>query len=135
MIAALKFAWILVSFFTTSFAFAPTFRPSGSLISSSKVTRSLELYAAKKKVAAPAVDANGKEFWQGDWVCAGKFILTFCIAQVKVSFQLIAQISVTHHGFKWNNLIYFAQIADTSTTLISMVVDYFLSNKLVVSCE
>ena len=34
--------------------------------------RAQPLFAKKQAVAAPLLDKNGKEFWQGDWVCAGK---------------------------------------------------------------
>ena len=49
--------------------FAPS-RPSVGLLASKRVERTPSLFSKKKEVA-PAVDANGKEYWQGDWVCAG----------------------------------------------------------------
>ena len=53
-------------------SFAPSFRPATSLVSSSKIMRAQPLFAKKQAVAAPLLDKNGKEFWQGDWVCAGE---------------------------------------------------------------
>lgn len=70
MSAALKLTIFLFCLVASCLSFSPSFRPMSSLVSSSKTVRSQQLFAKKKEVA-PAVDANGKEYWQGDWVCAG----------------------------------------------------------------
>ena len=74
MSAVLKLAVLLFCLLASCMSFSPSFRPATSLVLSSKIGRSQPLYA-KKKVVAPLVDANGKEFWQGDWVCAGEDLL------------------------------------------------------------
>lgn len=81
MTAALRITILLVCLLASCLAFSPSFRPS-ALLATSKVVRSTQLYAKKKEVA-PLLDKNGKEFWQGDWVCAGElweksFYFSFC---------------------------------------------------------
>lgn len=54
-------------------SFSTVGRISTLSLQSKLVNNNHPLFAAKKgKVITPAVDANGKEYWQGDWVCAGK---------------------------------------------------------------
>ena len=73
MSAALRITILLVCLMASCLSFSPSFNRPTSLALSSKLTRGQPLYAAKKKVeAAPLLDKNGKEFWQGDWVCAGE---------------------------------------------------------------
>ena len=72
MSAFIKVIALLACLFATCMGFAPS-RLSVGHLASKRVERTQSLFAKKKEVA-PAVDANGKEYWQGDWVCAGDFL-------------------------------------------------------------
>lgn len=72
MSAIMKVITLLACLFATCMSFAPT-RLSIGHLASKRVERTQSLFAKKKEVA-PAVDANGKEYWQGDWVCAGNYL-------------------------------------------------------------
>ena len=72
MSAALRITILLVCLVASCLSFAPLFRPASLLVSSSKNFKAQPLFAKKQVVAAPLLDKNGKEFWQGDWVCAGE---------------------------------------------------------------
>lgn len=71
----------------SSLAFSPSFKTSSLSFSTNKIVKSQALFAAKKaKVAAIPLDKDGKEYWQGDWVCAGENLLVILYLSFKLNF-------------------------------------------------